>query len=158
MILRNKYLARQLKDTHCSRPWCSGGHGASRMGATMRPHLTNSELDVMAVLWKLGSGTVTEVRGLLDKPLAYTSVLTVLRALESKGHVRHEEEGRAYRYYPAVEATEATDKALNRFVNKVYQGSREMLIARLLSDDSVSDAELRRIRSLLNKRLKGGKP
>jgi predicted transcriptional regulator len=123
----------------------------------MRNHLTNSELDVMAVLWELGSGTVTEVRERLDKPLAYTSVLTVLRALESKNHVRHDEEGRAFRYFPTTEPAEATDKALERFVNKVYQGSREMLIARLLSDDSVSDDELRRIRSLLNKRLKGGK-
>ena len=123
----------------------------------MKPHLTNSELDVMAVLWKLGSGTVTDVRERLDKPLAYTSVLTVLRALESKGHVRHEEEGRAYRYFPAIEPTVATDKVLKRFVDKVYQGSREMLIARLLSDESVTDDELRRIRSLLNKRLKGGK-
>lgn len=121
----------------------------------MGTHLTNSELDVMAVLWELGSGTVSEVRERLEKPLAYTSVLTVLRALESKGHVRHEEEGRAYRYYPLVEPTEATDKNLMRFVDKVYQGSREMLIARLVSDDSVSKDELRRIRSLLDERLKG---
>lgn len=123
----------------------------------MSNHLTNSELDVMAVLWKLGSGTVTEVRQRLDKPLAYTSVLTVLRALEWKGHVRHEEEGRAFRYFPTTEPTEATDKVLKRFVDKVYQGSREMLIARLVSDETVTDEELKRIRSLLNERLKRGK-
>ena len=120
-----------------------------------KPHLTNSELDVMAVLWKLGSGTVNEVRVRLEKSLAYTSVLTVLRALEWKGHVRHEEEGRAFRYYPMVDPTEATDNSLKRFVDKAYQGSRELLIARLLSDDSVTDDELRRIRSLLDERLKG---
>ncbi len=123
----------------------------------MAPHLTNSELDVMAVLWKLGSATVTEVREQLEKPLAYTSVLTVLRALDAKGHVRHEDEGRAFRYFPTVEPTEATDKVLKRFVDKVYQGSRALLIAQLLEDESVSDDELRRIRSQLNKRLKGGK-
>jgi len=123
----------------------------------MGTNLTNSELDVMAVLWQLGSATVAEVRERLEKTLAYTSVLTVLRALEAKGKVRHEEEGRAFRYYPLVEPAEATDKTLKRFVDKVYQGSRELLIARLISDDSMTDAELRRIRSLLNKRLKGGK-
>lgn len=64
----------------------------------MNPHLTNSDLEVMAVLWKLGSGTVTEARDRLDKPHAYTSVLTAMRALESKSHVRHEEKGRAFRY------------------------------------------------------------
>ncbi len=123
----------------------------------MGTNLTNSELDVMAVLWELGSAKVSEVQERLEKSLAYTSVLTVLRALEAKGKVRHEEEGRAFRYYPLVDAVEATDKTLKRFVDKVYQGSRELLIARLLSDDSMTDAELRRIRSLLNKRLKGGK-
>lgn len=123
----------------------------------MGTNLTNSELDVMAVLWELGSATVSEVRDRLEKSLAYTSVLTVLRALEAKSKVRHEVEGRAFRYYPLVEAVEATDKTLKRFVDKVYQGSRELLIARLLSDDSMTDAELRRIRSLLNKRLKEGK-
>jgi len=122
----------------------------------MAGNLTNSELDVMAVLWKVGSATVAEVRERLEKSLAYTSVLTVLRALEAKGKVRHEEEGRAFRYYPLVEPMEATDKTLMRFVDKVYQGSRELLIARLLSDDSVPDDELRRIRSLLDERLKGG--
>lgn len=123
----------------------------------MSSNLTNSELDVMAVLWKLGSAKVSEVQERLEKSLAYTSVLTVLRALEAKGKVRHEEEGRAFRYYPLVDAAEATDKTLKRFVDKVYQGSRELLIARLLSDDSMTEAELRRIRSLLNKRLKEGK-
>ncbi len=123
----------------------------------MAKHLTNSELDVMAVLWKLGSGTVSEVRKHLEKPLAYTSVLTVLRALDAKGQVRHEEEGRAFRYYPMVEPQEATDTTLKRFVDKVYQGSREMLIARLISDDSVSQDELQRIKSLLDERLNGAK-
>ncbi len=123
----------------------------------MAAHLTNSELDVMAVLWKLGSGTVSEVRENLEKPLAYTSVLTVLRALDAKGQVRHEEEGRAFRYYPMVEPQEATDNTLKRFVDKVYQGSRELLIARLLDDDSVSQDELERIRALLEDRLKGVK-
>jgi len=122
----------------------------------MTVHLTNRELDVMAVLWKQGSATVSEVRDALDHDLAYTTVLTVLRALESKGHVRHEEEGRAFRYYPAVEPQEATDRTLRRLVDKVYHGSRELLIARLLSDDSVSEEELRSVRRMLDERLGGG--
>ena len=59
------------------------------------PDFTERELDVMSVLWQLGSGTVAEVRAALEDEFAYTTVLTVLRTLEAKGHVRHEGEGKA---------------------------------------------------------------
>ena len=59
---------------------------------------TDRELDVMAVLWDRGPSTVAEVRENLEDPLAYTTVLTVLRTLETKGYVSHEEEGKAHRY------------------------------------------------------------
>ena len=65
--------------------------------------LTNRELDIMAVLWELGSGTVQEVWKGLDADLAYSTVLTMLRTLETKGHVRHEQEGKAFRYHPVLQ-------------------------------------------------------
>jgi predicted transcriptional regulator len=89
----------------------------------------------------------------MPRPLAYTTVLTVLRALEAKGVVRHEAEGKAYRYYPTVEPDEAGERTLGRLLDKMYQGSRELLVARLLSDDAVSEDELRRIRQMLDQRL-----
>ena len=58
------------------------------------------ELAVMSVLWRLGSANVSEVRDALEEDLAYTSVLSALQTLEEKGFVRHESEGRAYRYFP----------------------------------------------------------
>ena len=63
----------------------------------MEVTFTDRELDVMGVLWERGPSTVTEVREGLADELAYTTVLTVLRVLEEKGHVGHEEEGRAPR-------------------------------------------------------------
>ena len=66
----------------------------------------------MSVLWRLGSATVTQVKDDLDEPLAYTSVLSALQTLEEKGYVRHEAEGRAYRYFPAVEAEAAGGSAI----------------------------------------------
>ncbi len=78
----------------------------------MPPHLTNRELDVMAVLWERESATVAEVLDALPAELAYTTVLTVLRGLEAKGHVRHESEGKAFRYYPTVEPAKAGEKVL----------------------------------------------
>ena len=122
----------------------------------MSVHLTNRELDVMAVLWDRGSATVSEVSSSLPDDLAYTTILTVLRALEAKGHVRHEKEGKAFRYYPVVEAEEAGDRTLRRLLDKVYLGSREVLVTRLLSDKNVSEDELRRIRQMLDERLEGG--
>lgn len=114
---------------------------------------TDRELDVMSVLWRRGSGTVAEVRERLEDELAYTTVLTVLQTLEEKGRVRHEEEGRAYRYHPEVAAEEAGGTALRRIVEKIFQGSSEMLLAQLVSERNLSGAELRRMQRLLASRL-----
>ena len=111
------------------------------------------ELDVMSVLWERGSGTVAEVRDAIADDLAYTTVLTVLQTLEEKGHVRHEQEGRAYRYYPTVEAEEAGRSALRRIREKIFQGSAEHLLAQFVSDRELSEEELRRLRSRLDVRL-----
>ncbi len=119
----------------------------------MAAQLTNRELDVMSIVWRLGSATVNEVQEALGDRLAYTSVMTILKTLESKGHLRHEVEGRAFRYYPQVEPAAAGAKTLNRLVDKVYQGSRAMLVAELVSDERVSPDELRRMKELLDKRL-----
>lgn len=119
---------------------------------------TRRELDVMSILWRRGSGTVAEVQEELSDPLAYTTVLTVLQTLEEKGHVRHEEEGRAYRYFPTVEVEEAGGSALGRILDKIFHGSAETLLARLVSEEDLSDEELRRMRRLLERRLTGGEP
>lgn len=119
----------------------------------MHVHFTNRELDIMAVLWDKGSATVGEVKGSLSEDLAYTTILTVLRSLEAKGHVRHEKEGKAFRYFPLVEAEVAGDRTLRRLLDKVYLGSRAMLVTRLLSDKAVSQEELLRIREMLDERL-----
>ena len=116
--------------------------------------LTKRELDVMSVVWEMESATVGEVRDRLADDLAYSTVLTIFRTLESKGFVRHEQEGKAFRYYALLRADDAGDSALGRLLNKVYQGSRELLVTRLVSDESVSPDELRNIRKLLDERLK----
>ena len=115
---------------------------------------TPRELDVMSILWRTGSGTVSEVRDALGEALAYTSVLSVLQTLEEKGHVRHESEGRAYRYFPTVEPEAAGDSALARIRDAIYQGSAEMLFAQLVSDRGLGRPELERMRRMLAERLK----
>ena len=122
----------------------------------MEISFTERELDVMGVLWDLGSGTVSEVRERLADPLAYTTVLSVLRTLEEKGFVGHEEEGKAHRYFPRVEQEAASRSALGRVVRKLFRGSPEQLVAQLVSDRSLSNAGLRRIRALLDRQLREG--
>ncbi|MDE3128801.1 MAG: BlaI/MecI/CopY family transcriptional regulator [Gemmatimonadota bacterium] len=111
----------------------------------------------MSVLWKHGSATVAEARDGIADDLAYPTVLTILRTLEAKGHVRHEQEGKGFRYYALLQSDDAGSSALDRLLDKVYQGSRELLVAGLLSDESIDEAELKRLRRLVNERLKEAK-
>jgi predicted transcriptional regulator len=112
------------------------------------------ELEVMSILWRLGSGTVSEVREELSEKLAYTSVLSALQTLEEKGYVRHEAEGKAYRYFPTVDAARAGESALARIRDAVFQGSAERMFAQLVSDRGLSRKELERMRRLLAERLR----
>jgi BlaI family penicillinase repressor len=123
--------------------------------------LGDRELDIMGVLWDLGSGTVAEVRDRLPADLAYTTVLTILRNLEAKDLVTHTTEGKAHRYVPRVARTAARRSALTRLVDKLFHGSPEQLIAQLVEDEQLSPQDMRRIRALLSSQSKksgGGKP
>jgi len=111
------------------------------------------ELAVMSVIWRLGSATVTEVRADLEEDLAYTSVLSALQTLEEKGYVRHEPEGRAYRYFATVEAERAGGSALARIRDAIFHGSAERMFAQLVSDRGLGREELERMRNLLAERL-----
>jgi BlaI family transcriptional regulator, penicillinase repressor len=115
---------------------------------------TERELDVMAVLWERGPSTVAEVRDRLADPLAYTTVLTVLRTLETKGFVGHRNEGKAHRYAALVDRDDAGRSALGRIVDKIFGGSREMVLTQLVDDRGVDDAELERLRQILNDRAR----
>lgn len=111
---------------------------------------TERELDIMSVLWARGSGTVAEVRAALDQDLGYTSVLKMLQILEEKEMIRHEQEGRAYRYFPLVEPDEAGSRALGRIVDKIFHGSAELALARLVSGRSLDPDEVERMKALLD--------
>ncbi len=111
------------------------------------------ELEVMSVLWRHGSATVSDVRAALQEELAYTSVLSALQTLEEKGYVRHEAEGRAYRYFPTIDAAQAGGSAIARIRDSIYHGSAERMFAQLVSDRDVSREALERMRRLLAERL-----
>jgi predicted transcriptional regulator len=124
----------------------------------VRINFTDRELDVMSVLWDVGPATVAQVRERIADELAYTTVLTILRTLEHKGYVSHIEEGRAHRYKPLVKREIAGRTALRRLVDRVFDGSPELLLTQLVSDKNLSDEELRRLRKLLAERLREKQP
>jgi BlaI family transcriptional regulator, penicillinase repressor len=119
---------------------------------------TDRELDLMAVLWERGPSTVAEVREALPDALAYTTVLTVLRTLEDKGYVGHEEAGRAYRYHALVERDTAGRSALGRMLGTLFGGSPELLLTQLVSERRIPADELRRMRELLDAQTEDDAP
>lgn len=116
--------------------------------------LGERELEVMTWLWANGSGTVGEVKEGLSDPLAYTTVLTILRNLEAKGFLRREDEGRAHRYFPRVHQKAARKRALRRLIDTLFLGSPEALLSHLVDEHDLSSAELRRIANRLADRPK----
>jgi BlaI family transcriptional regulator, penicillinase repressor len=118
-------------------------------------HLTQRELDIMSVLWELGEATATEVRERIDPSLAYTSVSTMIRTLEMKGYVAHRRgEGKTHVYYPLIDAEAAGETALGRVLDKIYGGSPIKLLAHLVEQRKLSEAELSRMRELLKRSKK----
>lgn len=97
---------------------------------------------------------MAEVRKALTDDLAYTTVLTILRVLESKGYVGHEEEGRAHRYHALVEREAAQRSALGGVLRKLFEGSPEKILLHLVEERDVSEDEIRRMRKLLDRHLK----
>lgn len=112
--------------------------------------ITERELDIMSILWRHGSGTVAEVREALTEPVGYTGVLKMLQILESKEMVRHEQEGRAYRYFPLMQPADAGGRALGKIVDKIFHGSAELALARLVSGRSLDADEVKRMKALID--------
>lgn len=121
----------------------------------MQLKLTDREVEVMEVLWRCGPSTVAEVRAELADEFAYTTVLTVLRTLEDKGHVGHDAEGRAHRYSAQVSLETARSSATRALIEKLFKGSTELLLTHVVADQELSDASLARIRRLLDQPARG---
>ena len=121
----------------------------------MKIVLADREAEIMEVLWTRGPSTVAEVRDHLKDDLAYTTVLTILRNLEAKGYLGHDEEGRAHRYSPRILREAAQRSALRDLATKLFNGSSALLLTQLVSDEGLTDEDLERIRRLLAPRRGG---
>src|SRR5690606_11519505 len=119
--------------------------------------LTDREASLMELMRERGPSTVAEVSYHLADAHAYTTVLAILRNLEAKGYVTHDEEGRAHRYSALVDRDLAQRSALQALKRKLFRGSTELLLTRLVRDEKLTSTEIERIRALLEQRSKGRK-
>ena len=110
--------------------------------------LTDAELRLMEVLWERGAATVSEVVDGLPKSvdLAYSTVLTTLRILENKGHVRHTKDGRAFVYSPVIGRDQARQYAVTHLLRRFFEDSPELLMLNLLEGQKIGVKELARLR------------
>lgn len=119
--------------------------------------LADREAELMEVLWDFGPATVAEIRERVSDDLAYTTVLTMMRTLESKGYVTREADGKAHRYAARVERDDARRSALRAFSEKFFKGSTAMLLSHFVAQEKLSDDDVRRLRKLLAQRVKKGR-
>src|SRR5271156_6112458 len=106
----------------------------------MRPRqgiLTGHELEIMKVIWRLESATVRQVYEELLKArkIAYTTVMTLMNILEKKGHLKKRQEERAYLYLPAKPQKQVIGSMIQEFIQRVFNGSAEPLLAHLIEDE-----------------------
>ena len=118
--------------------------------------LTEVELELMNILWRLDGGTVNDVLAALppERPLAYTSVSTILRILEQKGVLGSEKVGRGHRYLPLVPKQDYEAFALEQVMGKVFDGQPVALVRRLVDGGQLSRADLAALQELLEERSK----
>lgn len=118
------------------------------------------ELDVLKVLWEIGTGSVRDVHDRLspDLGLAFNTVQTVLRNMEDKGLVGHRAEGRTFIYFPKHTREQVT----SRFLTKVFGGALDQLVLSMLRASDAGPKELRELEDLIarvraeKQRKKGG--
>jgi len=113
--------------------------------------LTDAELEIMHVVWELDGGTVRQVHERLNqqRPLAYTTVMTMMNILEEKGHLTRTKAGRAYRYEPVRPKSQVISGMVDDFVGKVFEGSARPLVLSLVKDRKLSEKDLEEIARMI---------
>src|SRR5215510_84685 len=122
-------------------------------------HLSRRERQIMDVLYSRGRATAAEILEQIPDPPSYSAVQAMLRILEEKGHIRHEQDGARYVFLPTMTRDKAKRSALRHLLQTFFDGSAEQAVATLLdvSSSKLSDADLDRLAELIEKARAGGK-
>jgi predicted transcriptional regulator len=115
--------------------------------------LTAQELEIMKVIWPRGQATIREVHDQLRerRPVAYTTVQTMMNILESKGHLKRQPGEKAHVYAPVRPQQLVVRSMVREFVNRVFDGSARPLLVHLLKEKGLSERERRELQKLLDK-------
>jgi BlaI family transcriptional regulator, penicillinase repressor len=129
------------------------------MSKETNTQLSRREREIMDVIYRSGRATAAEVLDQLAEPPSYSAVRALLRVLEEKGHLRHEEDGPRYVFLPTVPRERALQSALRQLLHTFFDGSTEQAVAALLdlSSARLSDAELERLSQLIADARKEGR-
>jgi predicted transcriptional regulator len=122
------------------------------------PELSRRERQILDVLYKAGRASAADVQQGMPNAPSYSAVRTLLRILEDKGHVRHEEDGARYVYMPTIERDRAKRSALRHMLNTFFEGSATQAIAALLDEDAkrLSREDWSRLEQLIERARKEG--
>jgi BlaI family transcriptional regulator, penicillinase repressor len=114
--------------------------------------LTEQELEIMKVVWERPASTVRDVYEALRerKAVAYTTVMTMMNILETKGHLVKRAEGRAYVYEPAQAKTQVISSMVQEFLDRVFNGAAQPLLLNLVQERKVSQEDLDEISRLID--------
>jgi predicted transcriptional regulator len=131
----------------------------TRPGTRLKSPLTDLENQVMQVVWDDGPCSVEAVHAVVSRKrnLKETSVRTILRRLEQKGYLRHEEKGRAYIYRAAETARSMAGRAVRQIIDRLCHGSVEDLVSGMVEARVLSKDELERLEEFVRDHRKGGK-
>jgi len=120
----------------------------SRPGIKPKTTLTGQELEIMKVIWKLGTPTVRQVYEelLKTRKIAYTTVMTMMNILEHKAYLKKRQGERAFVYTPSKPEQQVIRAMVREFVDRVFNGAAEPLLLHLVEDERLTKAELDEIR------------
>ncbi|HYP29535.1 MAG TPA: BlaI/MecI/CopY family transcriptional regulator [Blastocatellia bacterium] len=122
-------------------------------------HLSRRERQIMNVVYRNGQATASEVMENLPDPPSYSAVRTMLRLLEEKGYLKHEQDGPRYVYIPTMSREKARQSALKQLMQTFFDDSAEQAVAALLdiSKSKLSNAELDKLSALIEQARKEGR-
>ncbi len=126
---------------------------------TALKNLSRRERQIMEILLELGSGSAQEVRDRMEDAPSYSAVRAMLRILEEKGHLKHQQDGPRYVYVPTASLDEVRKSALAHLMDTLFDGSVEDAVATLLDirDRDLSGEELERLRRLIEQARREGR-
>ncbi len=123
----------------------------------MRPKmkkLSEPQLEIMKVVWRLGEATVRDVYEdlRLQRPIAYTTVMTMMKNMEARGHLKKRSEGRAFVYTATVPESRMLRRIVGDFIDRVFNGSTEPLLAQLVEERRLSERDLETISRMIREK------